>query len=50
MTVDWWNVDMWFGTFSALCAEKQAHGLVYSLFVCMCQTMWFGLHGVCSTE
>ena len=36
MTVDWWNVDTWFDAFSAPCAEKQTHGLVYSLFVCVC--------------
>ena len=50
MTVDWCNVDKWFGAFSAPCAEKQAHGLVYPFFVYVRQTTWFGMLGVCRME
>lgn len=46
VTVDWWNVRKWFDTFSAPCAKKWAHSLVY-LF-CVCQTMWYGMLGVCN--
>ena len=35
MTVDWQNVDTWFGAFSAPCAKKRVRGLVYP-FVCVC--------------
>ena len=50
MTFDWLNVDTWFGAFIAPCAKKWACSLVYPFFVCVCQTMWFGMLGVCSVD
>ena len=35
MTVNWRNVDTWFGAFSAPCAKKGLCGLVYPFF-CVC--------------
>ena len=36
MTVDWLNVDTWFGAFIAPCAKEWACSLVYPFFVCVC--------------
>ena len=44
-TVDWLNVGMWFGTFSALGGRMR---LVHPLFVA--QTTWFGIPDVCSAK